>query len=110
MCETGVGGYGNHGRKTGTDNLGSRGYGGGSAELYRRQDDGEVRSRLHGLWLLRSGWGMEQVAQIVGVHYRTVQRWVSWYRQGGVAEVCARHGGGHGQSAWLTPTQEAAVV
>lgn len=79
-------------------------------ELYRRQDEGEVRTRLHGLWLLRSGWGMEQVAQVVGVHYRTVQRWVGWYRQGGVAEVCARHGAGHGKSSWLTPTQEAAVV
>ncbi len=79
-------------------------------ERYRRQKEGEVRTRLHGLWLLRSGWAMEQVAGIVGVHYRTVQRWVGWYRYGGVAEVCAHHGGGHGQPAWLTPTQEAAVA
>lgn len=79
-------------------------------ERYRRQDEGDLRTRLHGLWLLRSGWGMEPVAQVVGVHYRTVQRWVGWYRQGGVAEVCAHRGGGHGQPAWLTPTQEAAVV
>jgi transposase len=79
-------------------------------ERYRKQGDGEVRTRLHALWLLRTGWGMEQVASIVGVHYRTVQRWVGWYRHGGIAEVWARQGGGHGQPAWLTPAQEAAVA
>jgi transposase len=79
-------------------------------EGYRRQEEGEVRSRLHALWLLRSGWSMEQVAGVVGVHYRTVQRWVGWYRNGGVAEVCTHHGGGQGQPAWLTPEQEAAVA
>jgi transposase len=79
-------------------------------ERYRRQKDGEVRTRLHGLWLLRSGWGMKEVAGVVGVHYRRVQRWVGWYRHGGIAEVCARHGGGHGQPSWLTAEQEAAVV
>ena len=79
-------------------------------EQYRQQEEGEVRTRLHALWLLRSGWGMEQVAGIVGVHYRPVQRWVGWYRHGGVAEVCARHGGGRGQPAWLTPEQEGVVA
>ncbi len=79
-------------------------------ERYRKQEKGEVRTRLHALWLLRRGWGMEEVAEIVGVHYRTLQRWVGWYREGGVTEVCARHGGGHGQPAWLTPEQEAAVA
>lgn len=79
-------------------------------EQYRQQEDGEVRMRLHALWLLRQGWGMEQVAGIVGVHYRTVQRWVGWYRHGGVSEVSAHHGGGYGQPSWLTPEQEAAVA
>jgi transposase len=77
---------------------------------YRNEEEGEVRSRLHALWLLRTGWNMEQVAEIVGVHYRTVQRWVGWYRHGGVAEVCVHHSGGQGQPAWLTPEQEAAVA
>jgi transposase len=79
-------------------------------ERYRRQGEGEVRSRLQALWLLRTGWSMGQVAEVVGVHYRTVQRWVGWYRKGGVAEVCARHGGGQGQPSWLTPEQEMAVA
>jgi transposase len=79
-------------------------------ERYRREEEGETRTRLQGLWLLRTGWNMEEVARVTGVHYRTVQRWVGWYRQGGLAEVCARHGGGYGQPSWLTPEQEAAVA
>jgi hypothetical protein len=58
-------------------------------ERYRRHEDGEVRTRLHALWLLRRGWGMPQVAEIVGVHYRTVQRWVGWYRHGAGLAKCA---------------------
>jgi hypothetical protein len=38
-------------------------------ERYRRQEDGEVRTRLHALWLLSRGWVMRQVAEIVGVHF-----------------------------------------
>lgn len=79
-------------------------------ERYRREKDAEVRTRLHALWLLRLEWDMEVVARTVGVHYRTVQRWVGWYRQGGIAEVRARRGGGHGQPSWLTPGQEGAVA
>jgi transposase len=79
-------------------------------ERYRREEEGETRTRLQALWLLRTGWNMEEVARVTGVHYRTVQRWVGWYRQGGLAEVCARHGGGYGQPSWLTPEQEAAVA
>src|SRR5919106_5749015 len=75
-----------------------------------RQEEGEVRSRLHALWLLRTGWSMEQVARVVGVHYRTVQRWVGWYRNGGGGEVCTHHGGGQGEPPWLTPQQEEGVA
>ena len=78
-------------------------------DAYRHQPRGEVRSRLQALWLLRKGWRLEAVAAAVGVHYRTVQRWVGWYRAGGLAEVRRRRGGGHGKPAYLTPVQEAAV-
>jgi transposase len=30
------------------------------------------------------------------VHYRTLQEWVMWYRQGGLAEVLQHRHGGHG--------------
>jgi transposase len=79
-------------------------------QRYRNEAEGEVRARLRALWLLRRGWNMEQVAEVIGVHYRTVQRWVGWYRQGGIAEVRVHHGGGEGQPSWLTPEQEAAVA
>ena len=41
---------------------------------YQGEHDIELRPRLHGLWLLRSGWRLPSVAAAVGVHYRTVQQ------------------------------------
>lgn len=77
---------------------------------YRAEADAEVRMRLHGLWLLRRGGRVGEVATTVGVHYRTVQRWVRWYEQGGVAAVRAHHQGGVGQPPRLTPEQQAQVA
>jgi transposase len=71
---------------------------------YQAEGAGAIRQRLHGLWLLRSGGRLGAVAAALGVHYRTVQRWVGWYRQGGVAAVRARRLGGHGLPA-LLPTE-----
>ena len=49
-------------------------------EAYHSQRDVSVRTRLHGLWLIRSGWQIKAAAEAVGVHYRSAQRWVEWYR------------------------------
>ena len=76
---------------------------------YRHQPQGDVRSRLQGLWLLRRGWRLQAVAAAVGVHYRTVQRWVRWYREGGLAELRRHRLGGKGQAPYLTPEPEAAT-
>jgi transposase len=46
---------------------------------------------------------------VVGVHRRTVDRWVDWYRTGGRAGVLAQRQGGHGQARKLTDDQEARV-
>lgn len=70
--------------------------------LYLRERDGAVRTRLHALWLLRSGWRLRPVAQAVGVHYRSVQRWVGWYRNGGVGAVRGHRVGGKGQEPFLS--------
>ena len=77
---------------------------------YRRAPEGEVRTRLHALWLLRQGWSVQATAAAVGVHYRTVQRWLADYRTGGVAAVAGRRRGGRGQPRRLTPEQETALV
>ena len=65
---------------------------------YRAQQDTMLRTRLHGLWLVRSGRQMGEVASVVGVHYRTLQRWVSWYRKGGVDEVLSHRMKGSGSA------------
>ena len=65
--------------------------------------------RLHGLWLLREGRSVDETAAAVGVHRRTVDRWVAWYRTGGLAAVLAHRQGGRGQPRKLTPEQEARV-
>ena len=65
-------------------------------ELYRKERDYQERRRLQALWLLRKGVRLSETAEIVGVNYRTVQKWVSWYRQGGLDEVRGRKQGGSG--------------
>jgi len=66
--------------------------------------------RLQALWLLRCGWRMDQVAEAVGTDYRSVQRWVAWYRRGGLAEVQRHRMGGRGLPAFLTAEQQEAVA
>ncbi len=74
---------------------------------YRQERRPDVRPRLHALWLLRSGRSVREVAALVGVHERSVQRWVGWYRDGGVAGVRAHRQAGKGQPAFLTAEQQA---
>jgi len=49
---------------------------------YRGEQRADVRQRLQALGLLRSGEGrLAEVAAVLGVEDRTVQRWVAWYRR-----------------------------
>jgi transposase len=74
---------------------------------YRAERDVVVRQRLHALWLLRSGdRRMDEVAGLVGANYRTVQRWVAWYRDGGLDAIRAHRMGGYGQTPRLTAEQQ----
>jgi transposase len=80
---------------------------------YRRERRADVRPRLHGLWLVRSGRSAREAAAVLGVHERTVTRWLAWYREGGVAAVEGRHAGGQGAPSFLTAERReelAAVV
>jgi transposase len=79
-------------------------------QAYRREADGAVRMRLHGLWLLRSGRPVGAVAAAVGVHYRTVQRWVRWDEAGGLATVRTHRQGGPGPRPRLTAAQQEQVA
>ena len=74
---------------------------------YLDEKDHQNRTRLQALWFLRQGRTMDEVAELIGNHPRTIQDWVAWYRKGGVADVLRhRHGGHGGKEPRLTPHQE----
>lgn len=81
-----------------------------SEEALKQRYLGEAHPRrrqwLHGLWLLRRGWRVDAVADAVGAGRRSVERWIDWYRTGGLAGVLAHRQGGSGQTARLTAAQQ----
>lgn len=77
---------------------------------YRRERRADVRPRLHGLWLVRAGRSARAAAEVLGVHERTVTRWLGWYRTGGLAAVEGRHAGGQGAPSFLTAEQREALA
>lgn len=76
---------------------------------YRKERRTDVRPRLQALWLLRGGRSVRAAAQLVGVHERTVQRWVGWYRDGGRTAVISHHQAGTGHPSFLTAEQQATL-
>lgn len=79
---------------------------------YRKERNAERKTRLHAFWQLRLGKTMKEVAELVGIGYRTLQDWVSWYRHGGLKEVLQRikgHGN-QGRPAKLNILQQKALV
>ena len=75
---------------------------------YRTAKDGQGRQRMHAILLLRQGKTVAETAELLVVHYRTVQEWVSWYRQGGIEAVLShRHGGSRSHARRLNKAQEA---
>jgi transposase len=77
---------------------------------YRNAKSIQDRQRLQALKLIRQGKTMKDAAEIVGVHYRTVQTWIAWYRQGSMENILSRkHGGSRIRQRRLTAEQEAAL-
>ena len=82
-----------------------------AAELeqrYRAERDVERRKRLGALWRVRVGDRIPDAGRVVGVGSRTVDRWLGWYRSGGLDEVLRRvpgHGA-VGQPHRLSPAQQ----
>jgi transposase len=79
-------------------------------ERYRRETQPDLRPRWHALWLLRTGRTIRGAAAVLGVHERSVQQWVAWYRAGGLADVAAHRKAGKGAPGRLTADQRAALV
>ena len=77
---------------------------------YRREQRADVRPRLHALWLVRTGHTTRETAAVLGVDERTVQRWLAWYRTGGLAPLKARHAGSQGAPSFLTVGQRAELA
>ena len=78
---------------------------------YHAAPDRHVARRLQALWSLRQGEGIRATAQRLGLSERSLQLWVRWYRQGGLAAVAAqRHGQGRGRQAWLDAAQQQALA
>lgn len=84
-------------------------------ELYARytgERDVTRRQRLQALWLVRVGRSVAEASRLAGVGQRSVERWLGWYRRGGLAEVLRRvpgHGA-RGAPSQLTSDQQQALV
>lgn len=84
-------------------------------ELYARftqAPDVRRRQRLQALWLVRTGQPITAAARLAGVGQRSLERWLGWYRQDGLAAVLDRvpgHGA-RGQPNRLTPNQQQVLV
>lgn len=75
-------------------------------DLYRKEENAQVQKRIQALWLVRRGYRLSQVAWLMGVHLRTINRWLSWYRSGGLKELMARRRGNpKGRRPFLTEQQ-----
>jgi transposase len=77
-------------------------------QQYRAERNVERRKRLGALWRVRMGDRVADAGRLVGVGSRTVDRWLSWYRTGGLA-VVRRRVPGHGavgQPHRLSATQQ----
>jgi transposase len=73
---------------------------------YQQEKLPDIRPRWPGLWLLATGHSLADTAAVLGVHYRTVQPWLAWYRLGGMAEVGAHRDVGLGKPARLSLQQQ----
>jgi transposase len=81
-------------------------------QRYKSEGHPQRRTRLQALWHLRRGKRIEDVVEITGASYRSVQQWVQWYRQGGLTEVMRRVVGHHakGKKPYLSPLEQRALV
>jgi len=81
-------------------------------QKYRAEKHVQRRERLLTLWHLRLGKPIREMAELTGTDERVIQRWVAWYRAGGLNEVLRRVTG-HGTvgaAPQLNALQQKALV
>ena len=80
-------------------------------ELFAAETDVKKRQKLQFLWLIRIGNSLKKSCQTTAINERTGQRYLKWYREGGVENMLKRqHGGNRGQQAsFLTKEQQEAL-
>lgn len=80
--------------------------------LRNAERNGHKRARLNALLTLRQGKTISDAGVTAGVDYRTVQRWLQWYREGGLELVLTRTPGyaAPGRPSRLTEGQIADLV
>lgn len=81
-------------------------------QKYRAEKHPQRRERLFVLWHLHSGKQIRQMSKMIGTDERVIQRWVSWYRSGGLEEVLRRVTGHNttGAAAYLNLHQQKALA
>ena len=80
-------------------------------DLLAAEIDVKKRQKLQFLWLLRIGNSLRESSRTAAINERTGQRYLKWYREGGVENVLRRqHGGKRKQQAsFLTQEQQEAL-
>lgn len=62
---------------------------------YRQEKHPQRRERLMSFWHMCEGKQVKDVSQMIGTDVRVIQKWLAWYRAGGLDEVLRRVSG-HG--------------
>lgn len=58
--------------------------------LYEAENHPVLKPRMQALWLLAEGKQVYEVAEMLDMSYRAVERWIRWYKDGGVDLVRSR--------------------
>jgi transposase len=79
---------------------------------YQKEVHPQRRTRLQALWQLHQGKRIQDVADLTGASYRSVEQWLRCYRQGGLSEVLRRVVGhqAKGKKPYLNRLQQKALV
>ncbi len=79
-------------------------------QAFGQEQNRHVARRLQALWQLRQGRGIRETARTLGVGERAIQRWLAWYRRGGLVAVRTPQVAGKGRAALLSAAQQTALV